>query len=209
MKKYYCLLVDWDGTIVDSIPFWVRTIHGLLIEYSIFLSPIEILEQVYGKEKGVQTLGIEDYKTFNQSLFERIQNNYYTIPLFPFVAETLTRIHQKGVSISIVSNTKKNFIMDALNFHSIDGAIDLIVGREEVSALKPAPEAVLYSIHKMSCEKSRSIIVGDSVYDLEAGRNSGIDTVLFSPKSDFNNLALKPTYIINNFKELMQLLIEV
>jgi len=84
-------------------------------------------------------------------------------------------------------------------------------GRRPVFIGKPQPEMLLLAMDKFGYTKEESLMVGDRVYtDIASGYNAGIDTVLVlsgeGTREDAENTETKPTYILENIRELYNLL---
>ena len=67
---------------------------------------------------------------------------------------------------------------------------------------KPSPVPVLEMLKKVSCGPDEAVIVGDSNYDIEAGRAAGVSTVAVS--YGFRNVGLlkDADFIIDSMKQL-------
>lgn len=63
----------------------------------------------------------------------------------------------------------------ALEIHGLDGSIDVIVGRDSVSAQKPDPEPLLSAIRSLSVTPERSLFIGDSKRDARAASRACVD----------------------------------
>ena len=72
---------------------------------------------------------------------------------------------------------------------------------------KPRPEMLLIAMDKYGYSKDEAVMVGDRVYtDIASGYNAGIDTVFVlsgeGTVEDAENSDTKPTYTMNNIREL-------
>lgn len=55
---------------------------------------------------------------------------------------------------------------------------------------------------------SRALMIGDSLLaDIQGGNNAGIDTVWYNPYIKTNETGIRPTYEVNDYKQLLALLI--
>src|SRR5207244_33561 len=55
---------------------------------------------------------------------------------------------------------------------------DVVIGYEDVTPPKPAPDPLLAAIGQLGLSRTHSIYVGDSMVDLETGRAARVRTVL-------------------------------
>jgi HAD superfamily hydrolase (TIGR01450 family) len=72
---------------------------------------------------------------------------------------------------------------------------------------KPRPEMLLLAMEKFGYSKDDTLMIGDRVYtDIASGYNAGVDTVLVlsgeGTKEDAENADTKPTYIMNDIREV-------
>ncbi len=54
----------------------------------------------------------------------------------------------------------------------------LVVGREDVPRLKPAPDGLSSALNHFSCPPEDAVVIGDTSHDVEAGRALGVRTVV-------------------------------
>ncbi len=80
-------------------------------------------------------------------------------------------------------------------------------GKKPLFIGKPKPQMILLALQKFGYSKSDAVMVGDRVYtDIASGYNAGVDTVFVlsgeGTLKDVENTETKPTYILDNIKEL-------
>lgn len=80
-------------------------------------------------------------------------------------------------------------------------------GREPVFIGKPKPEMLLLAMQRYGYTKDETVMIGDRVYtDIAAGYNAGVDTIFVlsgeGTREDAENSNTKPTYIIENIREV-------
>ena len=103
-----------------------------------------------------------------------------------------------------VCPTAYGYVPDCGSFADIirraTGKMPLFIG-------KPKPEMILLALEKFGYEKDDAVMVGDRLYtDIASGYNAGIDTVFVlsgeGTMKDVEESDIKPTYILNNIREL-------
>ncbi len=82
-------------------------------------------------------------------------------------------------------------------------------GKSPIFIGKPQPEMLLSAMKKFGYNKEESVMVGDRLYtDIASGCNAGIDTVFLlsgeGTMKDVDESDIKPTYILENIKELYE-----
>ena len=63
----------------------------------------------------------------------------------------------------------------ALEMHGLDHHVDVIVGRDTVSGVKPDPEPLLHAIEALSASPERALFVGNRETDEETADRAGVD----------------------------------
>lgn len=89
-------------------------------------------------------------------------------------------VRQRGLPVALISRNGLRSIRRALeNFPRLSiSDFDLVLAREAQPLPKPAPDGVLLAAHELRVDPSRMLVIGDYVYDLDAGRAAGALTVL-------------------------------
>ena len=89
-------------------------------------------------------------------------------------------VKERGLPVALISRNGLRSIERALdNFSRLTTEdFDLILAREAQPRPKPAPDGVLLAARRLHVDPSRMLVVGDYVFDLEAGRAAGALTVL-------------------------------
>jgi phosphoglycolate phosphatase-like HAD superfamily hydrolase len=87
-----------------------------------------------------------------------------------------------------------------------------VITRDDVARLKPDPKPVEKVIHGLRDRKEKTVIVGDSLVDVESRKNAGISTLCFSPQvnqDDHLNIRasdLNPDMTISHISEIEKLI---
>lgn len=100
----------------------------------------------------------------------------------------------------ITRNRLKSLLTSMACFNKIGASdFDVIVTRENMLKLKPHPDGVLFAAKSLGISPSETAVVGDYVFDIEAGRRAGAATVFLEsahtkirpdPPADFTIKAL-------------------
>ncbi|NUM36877.1 MAG: HAD-IA family hydrolase [Candidatus Brocadiae bacterium] len=129
----------------------------------------------------------------------------YTRP-YPGVLETLEYFSHKIKAV--ISNKPQSASKQILEALGMAKHFSLILGGDSLSACKPDPMPVLYILKEFSLSPQKTIIIGDGVPDIKAGKNAGILTcaVSYGMRDAQVLKKFEPDFMIDNFSQLQDFL---
>lgn len=171
------VLIDMDGTLIDSKPTIEHAWCSVAAEYGVLISASEIEEHIHGRN-GSYTL-----QRFFGHLPEVIQKEIKrkvdgieetaNTALIPGVEQALALFKTKGLKIALVTASWPERINYILSLHRIAGFFDVIVCRNDVTKGKPDPEGYIIAATKLGICANECIVFEDSLSGIQAGKNSG------------------------------------
>ncbi len=101
----------------------------------------------------------------------------------PGALDALTTLNERGCSLGIVTRNARDIAFETLTAAGLrDFFSDSdIIGREDCTP-KPDPAGIERLMTRWQAGRSDTVMTGDYVFDLEAGRNAGVTTIHFDPK---------------------------
>ena len=208
------IILDFDGTLADTRDLIVITMQQTIQELGLESRTDEQCASMIGlplkqaftdlipMTDAMGDLCIDTYRRiFNEN------NAAYTIPTFPNVFETLRLLSQKGYTLTIASSRSHRSLMEFVEGMDLRNIIPYVLGAEDVSKAKPNPEPVLKTLEKFGCSPDEALVVGDTWYDIEMGRRSGVRTcgVTYGNGSREELLNAGADFLIDDFGELLKL----
>ena len=105
----------------------------------------------------------------------------------PGVFEVLDSLAQKDCRFGILTRNDEDIALATLEAAGLSGYFqeEAIVGRE-TCAPKPLPDGVHHLLNLWNAPKSETVMVGDYLYDIQAGFEAGVTTVHFDVHGDFS-----------------------
>jgi len=165
------LILDMDGTLLDSKQFHLKAWRLLLKKYNLQKSDAEILSH-FGKTTEEIAKNIFPPHFDPKKLEIEKDNIFFSLisEISPFqgVPELLSRLKQKNYRICIASSNPKKTIQAICvncNFE-----IDVVIGVEDVLHGKPAPDMILAAASQLNIPISECLAVGDTIYDIQAAK---------------------------------------
>jgi HAD superfamily hydrolase (TIGR01509 family) len=172
------VLFDFDGTLVSSMAMYVRIFGECLAEQGVTPGDPETirhfafqsLEVIF--EKLAKILDVEQFKA-SFLVKELALNTHEHLPLVIEVPSLLSWLKSQNLKVAIVSSKLRRPIEELIQQYEIAEHIDLVIGRDDVTATKPDPEPILHACDLLGCEPHDTLYVGDTLVDLTATREAG------------------------------------
>jgi phosphoglycolate phosphatase len=207
------LILDFDGTLTDSIPPAVAAIQKMLRKLGL---PFKTKEQInkyvgYGEIPLIEgSIGSKEPGLMKKAM--RMYENFYMkegikkVVLYPHIREFLEYFNDKPKII--VSNKKDAFIKKILKNLKLLKYFKEIHGGDTLPCLKPDPYTINMMIKKYGIPKDRVLFIGDMTVDIETGKNAKVRTcaVTYGFDSVKKLRKRKPDILINDLMELKDLI---
>ncbi len=120
--------------------------------------------------------------------------------------EVLDSLFSKGILLGVASNKLGRFSRGALAHLGVSHYFKSIVGAGDVPRNKPFPDMIEAVLREMELLPEEAVFVGDTLTDIETGKQAGID-VFALPTGFHSKIELskgKPKRILNSLKDLLQ-----
>ena len=209
------IIIDFDGTLGDTRRNIVTTMQMTITELHL---------PKRSEEECAATIGLPLAGCF-RTLFPDIQEeliprcaetyrrlfneNLKTIhpEVFPGVVETLSVLHQIGLTLTIASSRSRNSLTELTRNMGISDYISYILGADDVKEAKPKPEPVLKTLVDMHFDAGETLVVGDMAVDIQMGANAGAKTcgVTWGNGSREELEKAGATFIIDRIEDLIEI----
>ncbi len=206
--NYKYFLFDWDGSLADTLPMWFAGYKKVFAIFGIELTYEMISREVLGDWSAPERLGIKDIEKFYTELDKEMLLKLDETKLNPGVMDILRQIKEKGGKIAVVTASRKRWVKRALRSNGLRDLVDVFLGKEDVTYVKPDPEIMVKALRLMGGNASEAVMIGDNGKDVAAGKAAGMDTGLYFPKryEEFYSREVQErwgaTFVIEEFKEL-------
>ena len=205
------LLFDLDGTLVDTIRDITNALNYALNSIGIKKLTIDETKQFVGEglTKLIEKVLGEGKKEFREAVTNTFLE-FYTdhlidySPVYPHVKTTLERLvkYKKAV----ISNKREYLSTEILDKLKLLRYFDLVVGSDTTIEKKPSAVPILYVLQKLRARPEEAVMVGDSNFDIEAGRKAGVTTVAVTYGYRERQYLLAADHMIDQFNELPAIL---
>ena len=122
--------------------------------------------------------------------------------------ELIEFIRSRGLRLGIITRNSIASVRRALdNFSRVTSSdFDVILSRDDAFLPKPSPEAVLEAARRLDIPPAEILVVGDFIFDIEAGYRAGARTVLLTNRRLSRRCEHAPDYTIHELAELKEII---
>jgi len=214
------VLIDLDGTLVDSVPDLAYAVDAMRRDLDMPEHGEDAVRNWVGNgvERLVKRALTGELEAEPDSeLYEKgypifykhyLESNGVYSRLFPGVEEGLKFLSDAGYSIGCVTNKAESFTLPLLEAKGILKYFGVVVSGDTLPVKKPAPEPLWHAAKHFSVEPENSLMLGDSMHDVQAARNANfkVIAVSYGYNHGIDIAEAKPDAIIDSFIELKSLL---
>lgn len=181
------LLLDLDGTLVDSAPGLALALGQLLSENGLPAPELEDVIPMIGDgahklvERALQWASAEGSLNL-ETAAQRFLELYATTliadtKLYQGVEETLRHLSKQGWRLALCTNKPEKPTRTILENLGLLALFEQVAGGDSYSARKPDPGHLTECLRAMQASPNQAIMVGDGHNDLLAGRAAGLTTI--------------------------------
>jgi phosphoglycolate phosphatase len=171
--RYPLVIFDFDGTLADSFPFFVKAQHALAQRHgftAIADDRVDALRRL-GTRDLLRELKFPTWKVpIVAADFVRMMRGAPPVPLFPGVADTLRHLRDSGARLGILTSNSVENVRRVLDADLME-AIELIDGGAHVLGKH---RRIARMLKQAKADASQAIYVGDQVSDGEAAKRVGV-----------------------------------
>jgi len=218
--KPQMILIDVDGTLVDSVPDLAWCVDEMMKALG---------RESWGEERvrdwvgnGVERLvrraligqldGEPEDGEFDKAypLFLELyaDNTSKRSTLYPGVQEGLDYLQNAGYSLGCVTNKAEQFTLPLLQDLGIYDYFGIVVAGDTLPVKKPDPTPLLYAAEFFGVTPEQSLMIGDSKSDVTAARAAGFRIICMSYGYNHGEdiRIYEPDTVIDSMEELKGLL---
>jgi HAD superfamily hydrolase (TIGR01509 family) len=147
-------------------------------------------------EPDIDEFNAEFKKIYKELLLNELTPN-------PNVVELLFKLKAKRKKMGVVSSGADWMVEQVLSQLELSDFFDIVISKEQVTKLKPDPEAYLLALEKLSLPSSEVLIFEDSNSGLIAAKNANCDSVAFKHEFNANHDLRLAIQIISDYNEFL------
>ena len=216
MTKQFDLIVwDWDGTLADSTGMITNALLKAAEQVGLPALEPKTARNIIGLglKESIHTLYGDIPVEQAQSLAALYTTNYYAgeseIPLFEGVTNTIKELNKRGFKLAVATGKGRRGLNLALEHCGLGKYFQSTRTVDECFS-KPHPQMLDELMDYLVVMPERTLMIGDTSYDLQMAQNAGISSVgvSYGAQSAEQWQYLNPIQQFSNFSSLSAWLLE-
>lgn len=217
MTAIRAVLFDLDGTLLDSAPDLVASLN--FVRESEQLPPLPLAEMQKFASRGAVGLLRAGMPTADDAALEvwRLRflehyavNCYRNSGLYEGIPKVLEFLRGAGIPWGIVTNKIEKLTHPILAAAGLTASVACVVCGDTLKQSKPHPAPVQLACSRVNTAPAETLLVGDDVRDLQAGRAAGTQTAAAFygyGAHEFDDATVDGSYRLHHPAELIQLVL--
>jgi pyrophosphatase PpaX len=209
------VLFDLDGTLADTVELILMSYRHTMRTHLGEAPPDDRWLATMGTPLGDQLLAfarnptearamLETYTTYQRGVHDQM------VRPFPGAVEVLAELRERGCRVGVVTSKREEVAVRTLTVCGLADHVETLVCAEHVNRGKPDPEAVHIALEALGLRDHASdvLFVGDSPFDLRAGRAAGTRTaaVCWGACTRDTLVADGPDFVLESLFDLRELM---
>lgn len=208
MKK--ALLFDLDGTLIDTIDLILRSFQHATEALLQKKLPDKVLLQNVGQPLLTQM------KAFSEEMAEELTTTYREhnivhhdkmIKSYPKTEYVLEELKKREVGMAVITSKGRELTERGLKILTMRHYFEVVITADDTEKHKPDPQPLMLALSKLNAKPEDAYFVGDSPFDMRAGKSAGTITVAaLWGAFDMSELQPeKPDFVLRDISEVLNL----
>jgi membrane protein len=204
------ILFDIDGTLVDSNDAHVEAWQRALAAERYAFSRAQIHAQIGKGADNLVPCLLPQASRETQERLGHAHGEIYKREFLPWVKpfagakQILRSLVARGHTLVLASSASREEVACYIELLEADGLLSGTTSKDDVESSKPCPDIFAAALALTGWVAERSVVIGDTPYDIIAARGAGIDAIaVLSGGFDYDELqSCQPLAIYEDVAEL-------
>lgn len=184
MKNRFDLIIfDWDGTLMDSVEWIVHCIQQAALHCNCAVPSAQAVRDIVGLsiENAMHQLFPDQSVENRQQIASDYTKAFFTRQfgpddLFPGTKDMLEQFRREGYRLAVATGKKSAGLQAAIAATGL-AEVFCTTRSADQTASKPNPLMIDEIVAELGVDKQRTLMVGDSVHDLQMALNAQVASV--------------------------------
>ena len=208
LNKYKLFIVDYDGTIIDSMGMWHHLLSRFLDSKNVKYT--EDIDEISKEKTNVEALNYVYKKYFNNISYNELQdmmysfvkNEYVNQKVKPGAEELLKELKSIG-RVVLFSATATELLNDSFKTNGINKYFDKIYSASNMGTTKTNGVGYLKVIELENINKKYALVVEDVYHAILGAKNQGFDTLAIYDNQEYLDEIKKISTYYIDLKEIL------
>lgn len=224
MQQKQLLMFDFDGTLIDSVADLTAAVNVMMQHLGRDPYPLDIIKTWIGNgasmlvkralsgdiqvDESLSASEIKEAERLFLAAYEALDCSQ-TIA-YPDVTSGLNQLHHSGFTLALVTNKPIRFVPKIINHFGWSPLFSNLIGGDSLPQKKPDAAPLLHTCQTLNIDPKNAVMIGDSINDILAGKNAGIDTIGLSYGYNYGQdiRDCNPNFAFDDFQTLTDFLLQ-
>ncbi|MES3037341.1 MAG: HAD family hydrolase [Bdellovibrionota bacterium] len=185
LKDKEHIIWDWNGTLLDDVDHAIQSMNHLLDDHGLPKLEKDRYRQVFEfpVQNYYRSLGFDFKKESFENLCHRFvakfMEGFKLLPLVPAMQSILFEFYHLGKTQSVLSASSQHDLEEMIEHFDLGSIFAHVYGVDNKYGSSKI-ERGIQLLEESGISKSDTVIIGDTLHDLEVGEALGIDVVLLA-----------------------------
>ncbi|WP_032404569.1 HAD family hydrolase [Rhodococcoides fascians] len=176
------VLFDIDGTLVDSnyvhVDAWSRAfreagheVPSWRIHRSIGMDGSKLLEALVGSSDSAVA---QEAKKLHGEYYADASSD---LEVLADARELLADLDTRGLTVVLATSAPESELSTLRDLLDVEDSVAVVTSGEDAEVAKPEPDIVAVALERAGVQAERAVMVGDSVWDIEAAGRAGVRAI--------------------------------
>jgi len=172
LNNLRAVLFDFDGTLMPSLPLWLKAYQATLHNFGIDIPDDDVLRRCLFRdwEHVAAEFNVFTAEQLQAQLAIGLKQAFAEAALFPLAEDVLKHCREHGLRVALVTSSPRALVVDVIGRLLIHELFDYVVCGDDVKNYKPHPEPVLAALASFNLDPHEAIMIGDSHVDILAAK---------------------------------------
>ena len=225
MSQKFTVLVDLDGTIVDTAPDLMNAHNYVMKKFGYPTKSTEEIRNLVGQGAGAmlgRSIWGQAKREFGKVQDEKIKKemvkdfvDFYgknivnESTLINGVKEFLIWCKEKKISMAVCTNKQEHLAIDLLKKIGINDFFEYVAGHNTFEYCKPDPRHLTSVVEILGGDIKKTLMIGDSETDANAAKNAGIPVILLEDGyTEKNTTEIYHNHLIKDFVGIEKIILK-
>lgn len=207
LNKYKLFIVDYDGTLIDSMGMWRHLLSSFLKDNNISFD-VDI-DEISKKQTNSESVKYIHDNYFSNITYKELENKMYEYVKKQYVlqneklgAKAFLKELKKYGKVVLFSATANELLNDSFKTTGLDEYLDYIYSASNMNTTKTNGIGFLKIIELENVKKEDALVVEDIYHAIKGAKEQGFDTLaIYDNQDDWNEIINISNYNLN-YKDL-------